>query len=369
MKLLTVLGARPQFIKAAALSRVISEKNRLNNFFIEEIIVHTGQHYDPKMSEIFFQDLNIPAPSYNLDISNLSHGSMTGRMIEGIEKLIIKHNPNYVVLYGDTNSTLAGSIAASKLHIPIAHIEAGLRSNNLAMPEEVNRILTDRVSNILFCPTNLALQNLKKEGYPFKLANSKNQVIENVGDIMLDVVRHFKKEFSKNQILEKLNLNKKNYVLCTIHRAENVDNHKNLDNILEALISINRDTEIVLPIHPRTKNKLSKYAKKNLLKSLTIIEPLPYFDMQALSMNARVILTDSGGLQKEAFFHQVPCITLREETEWVETSKSGWNSIVGADRDKIISTFKNIKIPKTTESLYGDGYAANKIVDSLLINI
>ena len=259
MKLLTVLGARPQFIKAAALSRAISEKNSSSNLFIEEIIVHTGQHYDPKMSEIFFQELDIPFPDHNLEISNLSHGAMTGRMIEGIEKLIIKHNPDYVVLYGDTNSTLAGPIAASKLHTPIAHIEAGLRSNNLAMPEEVNRILTDRVSNLLFCPTTLAIKNLQDEGYPFQLANSRNQIIENVGDVMLDVVRHFDKEFKKNKILENLGLKEKEYILCTIHRAENVDDYKNLDNILEALIHISADIRVVLPIHPRTKNKLSKY--------------------------------------------------------------------------------------------------------------
>ena len=369
MKLLTVLGARPQFIKAAALSRAISEKNSSSNLFIEEIIVHTGQHYDPKMSEIFFQELDIPFPDHNLEISNLSHGAMTGRMIEGIEKLIIKHNPDYVVLYGDTNSTLAGSIAASKLHTPIAHIEAGLRSNNLAMPEEVNRILTDRVSNLLFCPTTLAIKNLQDEGYPFQLANSRNQIIENVGDVMLDVVRHFDKEFKKNKILENLGLKEKEYILCTIHRAENVDDYKNLDNILEALIHISADIRVVLPIHPRTKNKLSKYIEKNLFDALLIIDPLPYFDMQALSMNSKLILTDSGGLQKEAFFHQVPCITLREETEWVETVTSGWNTLAGSDKEKIVSIFNNIKTPNKIENLYGTGHAANKIVDSLLKNL
>lgn len=369
MKLLTVLGARPQFIKAAALSRAISYKNSSSNKTIEEIIVHTGQHYDPKMSEIFFQELDIPFPAHNLNISNLSHGAMTGRMIEGIEKLIIKHSPDYVVLYGDTNSTLAGSIAASKLHIPIAHIEAGLRSNNLSMPEEVNRILTDRVSNLLFCPTSLAVKNLQDEGYPFQLANSRNQVIENVGDVMLDVVRHFNKKYNESNILENLCLNEKEYVLCTIHRAENVDDSENLGNIFEALIQISKNIKVVLPIHPRTKNKLSNYIEKSILDSLLIIDPLPYFDMQALSIKSKAIFTDSGGLQKEAFFHQVPCITLREETEWVETVTSGWNDLVGSNKEKIVSTFNNMKLPNKSENLYGDGHAANAIVNSMIKNL
>tara|TARA_B110000483_G_C18172778_1_gene533870 strand:+ start:741 stop:1850 length:1110 start_codon:yes stop_codon:yes gene_type:complete len=369
MKLLTILGARPQFIKAAAISRAIVDKNISNNLSIKEIIVHTGQHYDPKMSEIFFQQLGIPSPDYNLKISNLSHGSMTGRMIEGVEELLAKHLPDCVLLYGDTNSTLAGAIAASKMHIPIAHIEAGLRSNNLAMPEEVNRILTDRVSNLLYCPTASAIKNLVDEGYPFKLANSRQQIIENTGDVMLDVIRHFSPEFKKNKILESLDLKNEDYALCTIHRAENVDTIENLNNILKALKYISSSCQVVLPIHPRTKNKLATSIDSSLFESLLIIDPLSYFEMQALSMNAKVILTDSGGLQKEAYFHQVPCITLREETEWVETVQSGWNILAGSSKDNILNTFAAITKPDQSESLYGTGYASNQIIDSLLKNL
>lgn len=370
MKLLTVLGARPQFIKAAALSRAISLKNaNKKSNIINEIIVHTGQHYDARMSDIFFEQLGIPFPNHNLEISNLSHGAMTGRMIEGIENLLNEHNPDCVVLYGDTNSTLAGSIAATKLHIPIAHIESGLRSNNLSMPEEVNRILTDRVSNFLYCPTDLALSNLEKEGYPFKLANSKNQLIKNVGDIMLDVMEHFKPNFLKNNILKKYDLKKEEYALCTIHRAENVDGTENLVNILEALTQINASCKVILPIHPRTKNKFKDILRKDLYESLLIIEPLSYFDMQTFSMNAKVILTDSGGLQKEAFFHEVPCITLRDETEWVETIQSGWNTLTGSNKDKILDGFFNCKKPTNSKNLYGDGDTSGKIIDSLLINL
>lgn len=369
MKLLTILGARPQFIKAAALSRIISENNNSKKTKINEIIVHTGQHYDPKMSKVFFEELEIPDPDHNLEISNLSHGSMTGRMIEGIEKLLEHHGPDCVVLYGDTNSTLAGSISASKLNIPIAHIESGLRSNNLAMPEEINRIITDRVSDFLYCPTNQATRNLEKEGYPFKLANSKNQLIENVGDIMLDVIRHFTPNFIDNDILDKYGLRKCEYALCTIHRAENVDCKENLEAILEALSHINKSCRVVLPVHPRTKNKLDNIIDSKLFNSLMTIDPLSYFDMQTLSMNAKVILTDSGGLQKEAFFHKVPCITLRDETEWIETVESGWNTLAGANRHKIIDNFFNLNMPSNSERFYGDGYASNKIIDSLLKNL
>jgi len=361
VKILTILGARPQFIKAATVSRAIRARHD-----IEEIIVHTGQHFDANMSDIFFEQLDIPRPDYNLGIASLSHGAMTGRMLEGIEELILKERPDRVLVYGDTNSTLAGALAASKLHVPVAHVEAGLRSFNLAMPEEVNRILTDRVSSILFCPTETAVKNLEAEGFPFTDTNKKEQVVLNVGDVMYDATLYYRDKARKGIALEQWGLFEKGYALCTLHRAENTDDPTRLEGILAALRDINQTLPVVLPLHPRTRNLIEQRGMNKLLDGLVLLEPVPYLEMQRLQMGARVILTDSGGIQKEACFHMVPCITLRDETEWVETVEAGWNRIAGADTDKIIEAFLEAEAPETGHTnLYGDGRAAEKIVNGL----
>jgi UDP-GlcNAc3NAcA epimerase len=367
MKVMTILGARPQFIKAATVGRVIQNSNG-----IQEIIVHTGQHFDANMSDIFFEQLDIPKPDYNLGVAGLTHGAMTGRMLEGIERLILKEQPDWVLVYGDTNSTLAGALAASKLHVPIAHVEAGLRSNNPNMPEEINRVLTDRVSNLLLCPTSNAVKNLHHEGFPFIASEGKTraqiQNIENVGDVMYDAVRYYRDQAKKHFSLDRFSLQHKGYAVCTLHRQENTDNAEHLANILSSLHEISLELPIVLPLHPRTRIKLDEL-KNNLLdlSALRILEPLSYLEMQRLLMSANVILTDSGGVQKEAYFHQVPCITLRDETEWIETVDAGWNQLVGADKEKILSAFRKEKISVCKQDeLYGDGSAAEKILDSLM---
>jgi len=368
LKILTILGARPQFIKAATVSRAISLQNEKANGEIQEVIVHTGQHYDSKMSDIFFEELNIPHPDYKLECGNLNHGSMTGKMLEGIEELVIKEKPGHILVYGDTNSTLAGALAASKLQVPIAHVEAGLRSYNMAMPEEVNRILTDRVSSLLFCPTATAVENLKKEGFPYPSINKKHQKLLNVGDVMYDATLFYMKRVKNTFSLKSWELGEKSYVLCTLHRAENTDNPERLISIFTALQEIAKLLPVVLPLHPRTQKLVKDWGKSKLLKSLTILEPVSYLEMQGLEMGAKVILTDSGGMQKEAFFHKVPCITLRDETEWVETVQSGWNQIVGASTAKILESFETTQIPEDKFEFYGDGTASSKIVDHLLKN-
>jgi UDP-GlcNAc3NAcA epimerase len=366
MKILTILGARPQFIKAATVSRAIRDRDG-----IKEIIVHTGQHFDANMSDVFFDQLNIPRPNYNLGISSLSHGAMTGRMLEGIEELIQKEIPDWVLVYGDTNSTLAGALAASKLHVPVAHIEAGLRSHNPKMPEEVNRVLTDRVSALLFCPTQTAVDNLQKEGFPFpaptKGSINRKQCIENVGDVMYDAVMYYRNIAREKVRLDDYGLKHKEYALCTMHRQENTDDPARLNAIFAALREISTNLPVVMPLHPRTHAKLSQHHNAHLFDGLTVVNPLPYLEMQCLQMNARIILTDSGGIQKEAYFHRVPCITLRDETEWVETVESGWNRIAGANRDKILADFSYAKTPDGSDRpLYGDGHASKRIVDVLL---
>lgn len=365
MKLLTILGARPQFIKAATVSRAIKARND-----IEEIIVHTGQHFDANMSDVIFEQLDIPRPLHNLRIAGLGHGAMTGRMLEGIEALIQKERPDWVLVYGDTNSTLAGALASVKLHIPVAHVEAGLRSNNPAMPEEINRVLTDRVSSLLLCPTQTALKNLQAEGFPFpgigKNSNHAPQRITNIGDVMYDAVLYYR-ALAKEQIsLDAFGLSHQDYALCTLHRQENTDDPKRLLNILTALREIAKDLPLVLPLHPRTKHKIKEQHKADALNGITVLEPLPYLEMQRLQISAKMILTDSGGIQKEAYFHQVPCITLRDETEWIETVEVGWNQLVGANTEKILSAVQKPK-PFTIkmENFYGDGDAANKILELL----
>lgn len=365
MKLLTVIGARPQFIKASVLSSKIIDFNNYHNDKITEIIVHTGQHYDKNMSDIFFNELKLPKPKYNLNINNNSHAEMTGKMSFMLEKILIKENPDWVVLYGDTNSTLAGAISASKLKMNIAHIEAGLRSNNLFMPEEINRALTDRVSTLLFCPTKSALKNLKDEGYPLKFTNSITQKIFNVGDVMYDVALKFKNYIYSNFHLSRWDLEKKKYVLCTIHRSENTDNIKKLKSILSAINKINKKIKVVFPLHPRTLNIIISNKMDHLLIDLKILEPLSYFEMQRLALDAYKIFTDSGGLQKEAYFYDIPCITLRDETEWVETLIGNYNVLSGANEKKILDSFLNQNPSGKKINHYGDGDAAKKILDIL----
>ena len=351
LKILTILGARPQFIKAGSVSRKIAEYGS-----IKEIIVHTGQHYDANMSDIFFDEMKIPQPDYFLGIGGKSHGAMTGQMIEKIEEIALKEKPDWIMIYGDTNSTLAGAIVASKLHIKLAHIEAGLRSFNMKMPEEVNRILTDRVSNILFCPTDTAIQNLKNEGY-----DNFNCKIINSGDVMQDGAIFYKKLAVKPKVELK-----SEFVLCTIHRAENTNNIERLKSIFAALSEIAKDKQIILPIHPRTKNIL---VENNInIRDTTLIEPVGYLEMVWLIDNCNLVMTDSGGLQKEAYFFAKPCITLRDETEWVELVDCGANTLVGANKDRIIGVHNSIDNEKLDFSgkLYGDANASKIIIENIL---
>lgn len=366
MKLLTVLGARPQFIKAATVSRAIKMRDS-----IEEVIVHTGQHFDANMSDVFFEQLDIPRPHHNLQIAGLNHGAMTGRMLESVDALIQKEEPDWVLVYGDTNSTLAGALAAAKLGVPIAHVEAGLRSHNPAMPEEINRVLTDRVSSLLLCPTQTAVANLQQEGFPFSAIGTNGmqapQRIMNIGDVMYDAVLYYRERAKAQFSLDAFGLSHKNYALCTLHRQENADDPKRLRNILRALREIAEDLPLVLPLHPRTKAKIEQQHNADALNGITVLEPVPYLEMQRLQMSAKLILTDSGGMQKEAYFHQVPCITLRDETEWVETVEAGWNRLVGADGAQILEAWEMTKAPvQETQNLYGDGSAAKRAVDLLL---
>ncbi|WP_068672585.1 non-hydrolyzing UDP-N-acetylglucosamine 2-epimerase [Oceanobacillus sp. Castelsardo] len=349
MKILTVVGARPQFIKASMLSKEFEKDSN-----IKEILVHTGQHYDADMSDVFFEQLKIPKPDYHLGIGSGTHGKQTGKMLSEIESILLKEKPDMVLVYGDTNSTLAGSLAASKLHIPIAHVEAGLRSFNKKMPEEINRLLTDHLSTWLFCPTKSALNNLRREG-----------IKENVfitGDIMYDAVLHYKYEAIKHStILTRLNLVKKDYYLVTIHRAENTDRMDRLKTLLTVLSQLDRP--VVLPLHPRTKKKIEHWGLGSIISAAHIhtITPLDYFDMLTLESEAKIILTDSGGVQKEAYMLRVPCITLRDETEWIETVEAKWNSIVGADQQKILKEISDKKEPNSYPMLFGDGKTSGKI--------
>jgi UDP-GlcNAc3NAcA epimerase len=351
IKIMTILGARPQFIKAGTLSRKISEHKD-----IEEIIVHTGQHYDENMSDIFFEDMKIPKPKYLLGIGGKSHGAMTGQMIEKIEEVVLKEKPDWILVYGDTNSTLAGAIVASKLHIKLAHIEAGLRSFNMTMPEEINRILTDRVSNILFCPTDTAINNLKNEGY-----NTFDCTVIKSGDVMQDGAIFYKNLARK----PKLDI-ESSFILCTIHRAENTDNNEKLRNIIDALKEIAKNKQVILPLHPRTKKIIADL--KIDIKNLTIIDPVGYLEMVWLIDNCDIVMTDSGGLQKEAYFFQKQCITLRDETEWVELVDNGFNTLVGSNKDKIINAFKKKSQFNTKEMLemYGNGKASERIIQGIL---
>jgi UDP-GlcNAc3NAcA epimerase len=355
MKIITIVGARPQFIKAAALSREIQKHPG-----ITEIIVHTGQHFDENMSEVFFREMQIPEPAYNLNINGKSHGAMTGQMMEGIEKILLDERPDWVLVYGDTNSTLAGALAAKKLHIKVAHVEAGLRSFNMRMPEEINRILTDRISDLLFCPTAQAITNLEREGFA-----SMDTTIVQTGDIMLDAALFYKELPAARNILVTEGLTSGKYILATIHRAENTDHTGNLTQIVEALNEINRTTPVLIPLHPRTRQILQQH---NIGISFKTIDPVGYLDMIQLVSNAALIITDSGGLQKEASFFSKYCITTREETEWTELVEHGYNFITGANKELILERVSSLLNKPYTAgaNLYGNGDAAAGMCRALL---
>lgn len=349
MKILTVIGARPQFIKAAAVSRVLRQMNT-------EVMVHTGQHYDYLMSDVFFSELEIPKPDHNLQVGSARHSEQTGEMLIRLEPIFEQEKPDYVLVYGDTNSTLAGALVASKLHIPVAHVEAGLRSFNREMPEEINRVLTDHISHLLFCPSQQGVGNLKLEGI--------STGVHVVGDVMYDaVLRYIGIAERKSNILHSLNLETGKYLLATIHRASNVDSPERLFDILETL-SLTGQT-VVFPSHPRTL-KAIRSADFSLGKNIKLVEPVGYLDMLWLEKNARTILTDSGGVQKEAYWLGVPCITLRSETEWVETAQTGWNIVAGIDRANILAAARDFPIPDSRPPLFGNGDASHQIVQHLM---
>lgn len=355
-KIVTVVGARPQFIKAAAISRVIRNEYAGT---LEEVLVHTGQHYDHNMSQVFFDELDIPPPKYNLDISGGNHGAMTGKMLEAIEAVLLDEKPDWVLIYGDTNSTLAGALAAVKLHIPVAHVEAGLRSFNMRMPEEVNRILADRVASLLFCPTEAAVDNLKNEGVV--------SGVSNVGDVMYDVAVYYKDRCAKNgEILKRIGLTPGGFALATCHRAENTDDPLRLREICQGLADVAEHMDVVLPLHPRTRRLLSDGGMLPLLGRVRLVDPLSFMEMLALEQSARVVITDSGGVQKEAFFYGVPCVTMRDETEWVETVQLQWNRLVGASRNLIASAVISAVPGVSGVSPYGDGRAGQRIVETIL---
>jgi UDP-GlcNAc3NAcA epimerase len=357
MYILTVIGARPQFIKAAVLSRYIRDNSSCG---VHEILLHTGQHYDRNMSDIFFTEMGIPEPDINLQVGSGNHGKTTAKMLEGIEKAIMDQKPDALLVYGDTNSTLAGALAASKLHIPVIHVEAGLRSYMMAMPEEQNRRLTDHISTWLFCPTETAVNNLSREGvidcgstvHP----DEDNKRVVITGDIMYDAALYY---------LEKGNgyIDEDDFILLTVHRVENTDDPRRLKAIVEAVNAV-KDHRFIFPVHPRTKKNLKK---QNLAfdEHVKMIDPVGYLEMLGLESACCAIMTDSGGVQKEAYFFHKPCITLRDATEWVELVQIGWNTLVGADRDVIISAIKNLYIPDNHPDLYGDGHCAERIISYL----
>jgi UDP-GlcNAc3NAcA epimerase len=360
-KILTVIGARPQFIKASVVSHAISEKADL-----QEVVVHTGQHYDANMSDVFFTELGMRPPDYNLEIGGGGHGQMTGRMLAELERVMLNERPDVVLVYGDTNSTLAGALSAAKLHIPVAHVEAGLRSFNMKMPEEINRILTDRVSSWLFTPTEAASCHLRREGM------DEASIIP-VGDVMYDVaLTHGDKVQANERVLKQLNLPPKSYVLVTVHRAENTDNPSRLAVIVDALKRVAESSPVIWPLHPRTRKVLEKNSSLPVnVAHLHLIEPVGYLDMVQLEKYASVVATDSGGVQKEAFFHGVPCVTLRDETEWVELVEAGWNRLVPPINSTIVveNILSSVGVEGSQINPFGDGEAAIKILSRLLAGI
>lgn len=361
MKLLTIVGARPQFIKAATVSRAISSWNKAGtDKQIEEIIVHTGQHYDANMSEIFFRDLAIPPPHHRMAVGSGSHGAQTGRMLEGIEKIMVHERPDCVLVYGDTNSTLAGALAAAKLHIPVAHVEAGLRSFNKAMPEEINRVLTDHVSSWLFCPTVSAVKNLEREGI--------KDGVHMAGDVMYDGMLYYRRQ-PPGTTLSRLGLQGKNYLLATVHRAENADDPERLGQVVDALnAASSAGRPVLLALHPRTKKAILEHGLK-FAESIRVISPAPYLELIELLANASAVITDSGGIQKEAFFLEVPCLTLRDETEWIETIECRANRLVGAQRRLVVDALAELDAgawqPDFSVRPYGSGKAADEILACL----
>jgi len=341
-RVLTIVGARPQFIKAAPVGHAIEKASGLT-----EVLVHTGQHYDAAMSEVFFKELGINSPAYNLGLGGGGHGEMTGRMLMALEPLMVDEKPDAVLVYGDTNSTLAGALTAAKLHIPVFHVEAGLRSFRMTMPEEINRRMTDHVSSLLFCPTQVAIENLKAEGI--------QKGVLPVGDVMYDSALLAAATETGSDIAERLGLEKGRYEVATVHRAENTDDPAVLNDVLAFLKERAAEQPVVLPLHPRTKGAAEKFGL--LLEALTVVDPLGYLEMTHLVRGSAGVLTDSGGLQKEAYFHQVPCITLRDETEWVETVENGWNRLWKSGEDYR---------PRKDIAEYGEGNAAERIVASIL---
>jgi len=380
LKIVTIIGARPQIIKAAALSRVI-QKNYKNS--IKEVIVHTGQHYDTKMSQVFIDELNIPAPNYNFGVGSSTHGAQTGKMIREIEEILFQEYPDYVIIYGDTNSTLAGAIAASKMNIPVLHVEAGLRSFNKSMPEEINRIMADHVSTILFTPTQTGLDNLVKEG--FSATTSKpftqdNPGIMHCGDVMYDNSLFFKKlAFEKSTVIMDYKLNNKEFILCTVHRDNNTDDEERLNSVFNTLnkLSLENQVEIVMPLHPRTSraieelldNKVDDAINKNPLFKL--LPPVSFLDMIMLESQCQMVITDSGGVQKEAFFFKKPSIILRSETEWKEIVDTGTGIVTDVKEDRILDAFEFFKTNGkylNYPSIFGDGNAAGFICQTILNN-
>ncbi len=348
MKVVSVVGARPQFVKLSPVSRALRHRHL-------EIIVHTGQHYDFAMSEVFLHDMEIPQPDYNLEVGSGSHGEQTGRMLMGLEGILIKERPDVVLVFGDTNSTLAGALAASKLHIPIAHVEAGLRSFNRDMPEEINRVLTDHVSDRLFCPTETAVRNLAREGITRGVAW--------VGDVMFDAALYYGNKVDIGaSVFRSLQLEPGKYLLATVHRASNTDSPEALRILLDAFAAL--DEPIVFPIHPRTRRALQD-ANLTVSSNVRATGPVGYLEMLALERHSRMVLTDSGGVQKEAFFFGVPCVTLRTETEWIELVEAGWNRVVGLDRERIVSAVKEWRPAGSRPSLFGNGDSSERIVELL----
>lgn len=359
MKIATIIGARPQFIKAATLSRAIATEAQGS---VEEILIHTGQHYDANMSGVFFQEMELPHPHYELNIGSGSHGAMTGRMLESIEQVLLAEKPDWTVVYGDTNSTLAGALASAKLHIPIAHVEAGLRSFNKKMPEEINRILVDHCAALLLTPTEEATAQLKLEGIP-------REKIAEVGDVMYEAALFYQqKAYRQSLLLKTLSLRAKEYVLATIHRAENTDDPIKLKNIIHGLGLIGKHRQVVWPVHPRTRLAMEKQGLLAYAQEvITLIDPVGYLDMLNLETHALVILTDSGGVQKEAYFFKVPCLTIRDETEWRELVLHGFNRLVSTDPHDIAKAFEEMisKVIEWDIPLYGKGDSASQILRHL----
>lgn len=366
LSLLSVVGARPQFVKAAVISRLIRSSQYRDK--LHECLVHTGQHYDDNMSAVFFREMEIPEPEINLQIGSGSHGAMTGAMLAQLEHVMIEQRPGAVLVYGDTNSTLAGALAASKLNIPVVHVEAGLRSFMMAMPEEQNRIIADRLSTVLFCPTETAVNNLTHEGIPFSqpdLPNADQKAVFFSGDVMLDASLYYSQKQKAMLLNEALaSLVERPFYLATLHRAENTDDPARLTAIVKALNEF--DTlPAILPLHPRTRKILSQEGLE-FASHIHAIDPVGYFDMLVLEDRCRFVVTDSGGVQKEAYFFGKPCITLRDSTEWVELVQHGWNTLVGANTEKILSALQSMPGYGETVQLYGDGHAGEFIVETLL---